>query len=141
MGTRSLTHVIEVYTDDRGIKVKKPITTMYRQYDGYIKGHGKELVEFLTSAKLVNGFSGSEPQFNGVCCLAAQMYARFKTGTGDIYCYPPDTKDAWEEYVYTVYVDDNKGTITLKVEDTYEDGHVLYEGEAAGLLELEEKVE
>jgi hypothetical protein len=42
MGTRSLTFVYEE---------NKPVVNMYRQYDGYIEGHGRELAEFLLSAK------------------------------------------------------------------------------------------
>ena len=47
MGTRSLTFV---YDGD------KPIINMYRQFDGYLEGHGLELAEFLMSGESVGGF-------------------------------------------------------------------------------------
>jgi len=37
MGTRSLTYVYDN---------KEPLVCMYRQFDGYPSGHGKELAEF-----------------------------------------------------------------------------------------------
>ena len=47
MGTRSLTFVYDG---------KEPMINMYRQYDGYPQGHGKELADFLNSGTMVNGF-------------------------------------------------------------------------------------
>ena len=44
MGTRSLTYIEESYGENR--KKKQNILCMYRQYDGYISGHGAELAEF-----------------------------------------------------------------------------------------------
>ena len=37
MGTRSLTHIIED---------KETLTTIYRQFDGYMSGHGSDLANF-----------------------------------------------------------------------------------------------
>ena len=45
MGTRSLTRFIEVVENK-----KNPITCIYRQYDGYPSGHGKEL-DFFCQAQ------------------------------------------------------------------------------------------
>lgn len=94
MGTRSLTHIME---DD------KVLLTMYGQHDGYISGHGKELAEFVKSGKLVNGYGGSEKQFNGLGCLAAQVVAHFKDGVGGYYIEPAGTKNCGEEYTYIIY--------------------------------------
>ena len=115
MGTRSLTKVIETWKDESGKKQRKPITCMYRQYDGYLEGHGQELAEWLSGYTLVNGIPAdkSEPMFNGLDCLAAQMYVHFKSSgckddgtptskTGGIYCVYPDTEDCWEEYLYEI---------------------------------------
>jgi len=104
MGTRSLTKVIETWEDTKGKKQRKPITCMYRQYDGYLDGHGQELAEWLAGHTLVNGIpmDPSKPMFNGVDCLAAQMFAHFKDGAGGIYCVYPDTEDCWEEYLYEI---------------------------------------
>lgn len=118
MGTRSLT----VITDHAG----KEIVVMYRQFDGYPSGHGKELAEFLKDVVLVNGISMRKEEkqriANGMDCLAAQIVARFKLGhavdqaelnkhhptatmpieAGSIYLYPAGTRDCGEEYIYTV---------------------------------------
>ena len=50
---------------------------MYRQYDGYPSGHGKELHAFLSDLALCNGLGGKPPRgkvwANGASCLAAPM--------------------------------------------------------------------
>lgn len=96
MGTRSLT-IIE---DGKG----RALATMYRQFDGYYDGHGKELADFLTGFKLVNGIRGDEPPkfANGLGCLAAQIIAHFKNEPGGIYLYPAGSSNVGEEYVYIV---------------------------------------
>jgi hypothetical protein len=97
MGTRSLTFV---YDGD------KPIINMYRQFDGYPKGHGSELSEFLMSGEIVNGFSNDNAkEFNGMGCLAAQMIVYFKKSVGGFYIYPVDTNDYSQDYEYHVYED------------------------------------
>ena len=112
MGTRSLTKVIQTYetsianedNNNEVYKERKPITCMYRQYDGYMSGHGAELAEWLLRYTLVNGIPAdkSEPMFNGMDCLAAQMFAYFKTEAGGIYCMHPDAEDCWEEFIYEI---------------------------------------
>jgi hypothetical protein len=100
MGTRSLT----VMKDDES----REIAVMYRQFDGYPDGHGQELVDFLNKA-----------QHNGMDCLAAQIVAHFKTehGCGGIYLHPAGTRDCGEEWIYTVYRDEEpNGGIRLKVQ-------------------------
>ena len=115
MGTRSLTTFIEVYTDNSGKKKKNEIVTMYRQYDGYPSGHGKELAEFLADGKVVNGFGmDKSKQFNGMGCLSAQVIAHFKDGVGGFYLQRSN-KDSGEEYRYHVIHDYDKGTLTIKV--------------------------
>jgi len=94
MGTRSLTFIY----DDGQVLVN-----MYRQFDGYPSGHGTELAAFLASGKMVNGFSRTEErQFNGMCCLAAQMVAHFKKGVGGFYLMAPGTSDHGQEFEYHV---------------------------------------
>jgi hypothetical protein len=98
MGTRSLTFV---YDENRQV-----IINMYRQFDGYISGHGTELAEFLTSGKIVQGYSDSTAaEFNGMGCLAAQMIARFKKGVGGFYLHPASEIDCGQDYEYHVYHD------------------------------------
>lgn len=75
MGTRSLTSFFEKGDE-------KPFATMYRQFDGYLEGHGNDLAEFLKERARVNGISDetAENAANGMGCLAAQCVAWFKTG-------------------------------------------------------------
>lgn len=97
MGTRSLTFV---YNDDT------PIINMYRQYDGYPSGHGKELAQFLNSIEAVtNGilFGETRKTANGMGCLAAQLVAHFKKGVGGIYLYSTNSIDCGQDYEYHVY--------------------------------------
>lgn len=99
MGTRSLTFV---YDDTRRV------VCMYRQFDGYPSGHGRELAEFLAGFDaVVNGLRVGETRkvANGMGCLAAQMVANFKVSSGGFYLYPTDTSDVGEEYEYHVYAD------------------------------------
>jgi hypothetical protein len=84
------------------------IVVMYRQYDGYPKGHGAELQEFLKGFVVVNGISlapGEKSPIrmaNGGGCLAAQVVAHFKTDVGGFYLYPAGTRDVGEEWIYDV---------------------------------------
>lgn len=115
MGTRSLTKVIEIWEETSGETKKEAMTCMYRQFDGYINGHGKDLAEWLDGFTIVNGIrsGNTAPIFNGMGCLAAQMFEHFKDETGGIYCMHPDTKDAGEEYLYEITNEDNQIHITV----------------------------
>ena len=97
MGTRSLTKVIE----DGQILVN-----MYRQFDGYPSGHGRELFNFLENMTMVNGISMEETRriANGAGCLAAQIVAHFKKEPGGIYLHPPGSTNCWQEYEYLIEV-------------------------------------
>ena len=53
MGTRSLTTFIDNDT-------KEEIVVMYRQFDGYPSGHGRDLINFLDGIKVVNGIPGGK---------------------------------------------------------------------------------
>jgi len=116
MGTRSLTKVIETYTDDKGKEIKTPIICMYKQYDGYLEGYGQELAKFLCPFTIVNGIGLNEDRqiANGLGCLSAQLVSHFKTQVGGIYLYPPDTEDCGEEYTYII---EQKDQISIKILD------------------------
>jgi len=121
MGTRSLTTFIDDHT-------KEEIVVMYRQYDGYPEGHGRDLANFLNGMTVVNGIPGGKrisQLANGVSCLAAQIVSHFKKGVGDFYLHAGNTRDYGEEFVYTIYAKDNE--LNIKVEDTYQD-EVLFDG-------------
>lgn len=97
MGTRSLT----VMQDEEG----EEIAVLYRQMDGYPSGHGQELADFLAPFAVVNGlpvFGDNARTANGADCLAAQIVAHFKEGAGGFYLCRAGTRDAGEEWIYTV---------------------------------------
>ena len=120
MGTRSLTKVL------CGRK-EEPITCMYRQFDGYLDGHGQELAEWLSEYTVVNGISIDEKRkvANGMDCLAAQMFAHFKEDAGGIYCMHPDASDCGEEYLYKIKEGDN-GEILLTVYNTWDEKEIFH---------------
>tara|TARA_R110001632_G_scaffold62903_3_gene150778 strand:- start:1274 stop:1699 length:426 start_codon:yes stop_codon:yes gene_type:complete len=117
MGTRSLTKIIEVYQDEKKTS-RQVLTTMYRQMDGYMEGHGAELAEWLAGFTVANGLGMDEARkvANGANCLAAQMFQHFKDGPGNIYLYPPGARNCGEEYIYYIYVDGSE--INVWVKDT-----------------------
>ena len=97
MGTRSLT----VFKEEDG----KEICVMYRQYDGYPQGHGRELANFLSGMKMVNGISSADKGkiANGMSCLTAQVIRELKgKDVGGIYIHPLGTRGMWEDYIYII---------------------------------------
>ena len=141
MGTRSLTRVIETYTDRTNKKKSVKLINMYRQYDGYPSGHGMDLAEFLNGTKVVNGLGMDDIKstrvFNGAGCLAAQLVAHFKEGAGGIYIEPITANDCGQEYEYEIIVDFDTKEVTLKCieigyidsKGNYKNGKkVLFEG-------------
>ena len=103
MGTRSLTFV---YTEQGDT-----IVCLYRQYDGYPEGHGKELATILSTTLS-----------NGMECLSASIVAKLKTGAYNIYLYPTSVNDAWQEYEYHVYEEE------VEVIKTYPERHSIFAG-------------
>jgi len=96
MGTRSLTFV---YDADR-----QPFLNLYRQYDGYIEAHGRELAEFLAGKKLVNGYGRESTELaNGMGCLAASLVAHFKETVGGFYIHSVTETECGQDYEYHVY--------------------------------------
>ena len=132
MGTRSLTKIIEVYQDENKTS-KQVLTTMYRQMDGYMEGHGVELAEWLAEFTVVNGLGVGETRkvANGADCLAAQMFAHFKNGPGSIYLYPPGARNCGENYIYYIYV--NGSEINVWVKDAC-DNKYIFKGTAKEFL-------
>ena len=121
MGTRSLTIINNEWDDSE-------ICVLYRQYDGYPDIHGKDLLHFLKDMHIVNGMGSKENRriSNGMDCLAAQIVAHFKTGPGYFYLHSAGSRDMCEEFIYTIYVKDKE--LYIKVEDVYDKGHVLFNG-------------
>mgnify|MGYP001397826290 FL=1 len=137
MGTRSLTTFVETYKDNSGKKVKNEIVTMYRQYDGYMEGHGKDLADFLAGGELVDGFGMDDKVvFNGMGCLSAQVVAHFKDGTGGIYLQRAN-KNSGENYRYKVIGDLETKEITIEVFEVGNRAKKIFSGSPK---QLQEKV-
>ena len=101
MGTRALTFV---YSENN-----KPLVNLYRQYDGYPSGHGRELAEFLDGFEIVNGIGRETTRIaNGMGCLAAQVVAHFKDSVGGFYIHSVESTECGQDYEYHVY----KGEVT-----------------------------
>lgn len=95
MGTRCLTFVH--YGEDI-------LINMYRQFDGYPSGHGRELADFLNGFEIVDGFGEVREKIaNGMGCLAAQLIAHFKQSVGGFYIEPVNSTDCGQDYEYHVY--------------------------------------
>jgi hypothetical protein len=119
MGTRSLTYVYDGET---------PVVCMYRQFDGYPEGHGREVASFLEELNMVNGLSMGETRrvANGMGCLAAQLVTTFKKDAGGFYLHSPILgREDWQDYEYHIFEDKVKvysGTYTESGEN------VIFEG-------------
>ena len=113
MGTRCITTII----DGQWGKLER-LMTMYRQFDGYPSGHGKELFDFLSQFTIVNGMGINEKRkiANGAGCLAAQVVEHFKreSGPGGIYMTKPRVTLDCEGFGYEVTVTEAL-TLTVKV--------------------------
>jgi len=120
MGTRSLT----VFNNEMD---NSEIVVLYRQYDGYPTGHGRDLLSFLNNMEIVNGISNTEKRkiANGMGCLSAQIVAYLKEAPGDFYLHSAGTRDIGEEFIYTLYYTEE---LMIKVQDTYDNGNDLFDG-------------
>lgn len=125
MGTRSLT----IFTDERG----NELSVLYRQYDGYLDGHGKELAEMLSGKNLVDGFNPENAleSFNGMGCLAASVISNFKIGIGGFYLYPIGSRDIGQDYTY--FISGKTGEEPRIRVESY--GDEICEGKASEILD------
>lgn len=98
MGTRSITLVYEN---------NEPFVNIYRQYDGYPSGHGRDLSKFMRDRKLINGFNPQHsPLFysNGINCFAAGLIEHLKDHQiGGIYIYSVNNLDCGQDYEYHIF--------------------------------------
>lgn len=129
MGTRSLTVFTDEYNDE--------VVVMYRQFDGYIEGHGLALAEFLNGMEMVNGLIRDDRRVaNGMGCLAAQVVAHFKDAPGGFYLYPAGTRDAGEEYRYEISGETGSEPTVKAVSVGWNSpDSVLFDGPASEFLE------
>ena len=108
MGIRSLIKFKERYPDGE----TKTLVTIYQQFDGHLEGVGKELAEFLSQKKIINGISSSLQYndyyyANGPGCLAAQFISKFKTKVGGLYIISSENCEP-QTYNYDVILDYQK---------------------------------
>ena len=117
MGTRSTT---KIYEDG------KLLLALYKQYDGYPTGWGKELKNFIKSGKFVNGIPmGVEGRmFNGMGDFALQLVVQFKEGSGGLYA---TTEDDSQEFNYKIeYKNGKEGDeIVISCEESKKFGKVI----------------
>jgi hypothetical protein len=119
MGTRSITIIMS--DSDRG--EERELCRIYRQFDGYPQGHGKEL-SVLCDREITNGISGNVmykgldkdgmpiragkgeyKTSNGMGELAAHVIMALKQDmfVGNIYLEPTQEEVSdWIEYIYIV---------------------------------------
>ena len=122
MGTRSVT----IIKDEQG----QTVAVMYRQFDGYLSGHGAELKALLAGHEVVNGYGIQDPEttHNGAGCLAASVVCHFKGQElhrlGGIYLAPAGTGWEEQEYVYELTVVAGEA-IRVRVSNW---GELVYEG-------------
>ena len=115
MGTRAIIAVKENEND-------KDFATFYRQYDGYPKGLGKELLKYIQNKKVVNGFTYGDKfheTFNGIGDFCASLVAYFKKDIGNFYIEKTDTRNSGEEYIYTIIIKEGE-PIKLICYDVYQ---------------------
>ena len=123
MGTRSTYRIRETFTSEKANKkIVQDLVLVYVQFDGYPEGHPAETAEWLASGKVVNGIGMNDKGiiFNGAGCLAAQMVARMKDGSGGIYIHTMKSRGkCWEDYMYDIIVDSEDKTIEFVAYENY----------------------
>jgi hypothetical protein len=103
MSTNAL---VRVYED--GEDGEEELLCIYQHYDGYPEGLGAELRAFAKPYKITNGTRYEVNTANGISDFAAQLVWYMKQGKdgkpeiGNVYIYPPGTKDCGEEYEYQI---------------------------------------
>jgi hypothetical protein len=114
--------------------VDKVHVEIYNHYDSYPEVLGVYLAEFLEDFKVTNGLSGDTSKVaNGMGCLAAQLIAEMKDGPGSVYLQKPSEDTGWAEYVYYIWVVENKD-IWISIFTTYDD-KCIFVGRPEKLIE------
>ncbi len=112
----------------------KHLVTIYRQSDGYLSGHGKEIVDTFQGREFVNGMRGSDytKYVNGMGCAAALLIAALKNDleAGNIYIVPPNPVRT-EDYEYTISGDTMNPEAGMMIKVTSY-GETLYDGPMSG---------
>lgn len=120
MGTRSITLVRDSNNDK--------IIELYRQFDGYPHGMGKDLLDFIQGGKMGNGISSSPKlgeYFKGIGDFTAQLIAHLKNSVDNIYLHAPTPDDTNYSNMYDaeyVYEIDSELNLTCK---SYNDDNII----------------
>jgi len=96
----------------------KPMMAVYKHWDGYPDGLGKDLKTIIDSGRLTNGL-GTKSElgkvFNGAGCLFASIISILKKEPGDVYITSLDSVGrSGEEYVYEIDVNETNVELTHK---------------------------
>jgi len=98
MGTRSITHV----KNEQGIV----LLSIYRQYDGYPTGQGKDIKECFEGKRLVDGYTSKDShlQVNGMDRAAIMLAGHLNKpdDPGNVYAAVPGRDNQWCEFTYTL---------------------------------------
>jgi hypothetical protein len=93
----------------------EPVFAMYKHYDGYPEGLGKELKSIIAEGTITNGLGAERTlgkAFNGYGCMFATIIAKLKNEPGNVYiCKIKDVGYQGEEYIYEV---NEKGEVSWK---------------------------
>jgi hypothetical protein len=106
MGTRARVNVIDG---------NKAILSIYRQFDGYPSGLGKEVADFAKKLTIVNGYSSdkAKTQSNGMGCFAASLVKYLKDGIGNVYIRDTSDESHGEEFSYDLKNVEGKVWMTI----------------------------
>ncbi len=132
MGTRSNTLVIEAGHDKEFVLVN-----IYRQMDGYPSGMGRELADFISKTKMVNGIGIGQAEdriANGAGCFAAQLIAQLKDGPGGIYIDSP-AGECDNDYTYKIRIDTFNPRKAIGIE-VFNWGKRIFKGNAARFIDF-----
>ena len=116
---------------------KQAIMALRRHADGYPRVHAKELCDFLSGLRLVNGLPVGDDfgLANGMGCLAAQMVAHFKTEPGQFYMSNPNGPNDYDDFVYEVFgrSDRPEQPLRLRIVSRLSETKTLYEGSVSDI--------
>lgn len=103
MSTRSVTYIYEMDS----LAKNTLVCSFYRHHDGYPKGHGRDLANFLSGKNLVNGIGiNFEPakDFNRAGTMAVKLMNYIQDISGcEVFS---GDQNFGASYIYRVYFDD-----------------------------------
>lgn len=99
----------------------KPILAIYKHWDGYPNGLGKELKDIIDGGKITDGLGSNTKLgqvFNGAGCLFSSIISILKKQPGDVYITSIDNVGkSGEEYIYEIDVINNEAKLSHRNND------------------------